>query len=100
TTTGHYTHSLHDALPIWSALPEDWSEEASASLPHPLPGEGPSRAVWEDAARRACRDPGVARRSVKQRSEIWSQRSESEKRTVTRSEEHTSELQSRFDLVC
>ena len=65
------------------ALPEGWSEAASASLPHPLPGKGPSRAVWEDAARRACRDPGVARRSVKQRSEIWSQRSESEKRTVT-----------------
>src|SRR6266496_6420131 len=60
-TTEIYTLSLHDALPIRSAIPRRSPTSLAAS------------ATWRCSARRGCPD---------------------------RSEEHTSELQSRRDLVC
>src|SRR5206468_8488657 len=72
-----YTLSLHDALPIWPALSEcgDRFPPRAASVPQwkTLRGVPPRR-----------RSPENARPN----------------RLLYRSEEHTSELQSRSDLVC
>src|SRR5207249_11568712 len=71
-TTKSYTLSLHDALPISA-------RDDSALL------DAYSRTVVSAVARVA---PAVVNIDVKQRVKL------------RRSEEHTSELQSRFDLVC
>src|SRR5690349_24222012 len=72
------THSLHDALPIYTAA-ERARCNASAARP----------AAW-----RPCGEspPTASRTSTKPISAA--------PRTAWRSEEHTSELQSRRDLVC
>src|SRR3712207_8018602 len=82
-TTEIYTLSLHDALPIYdleamhvlfgphrAALPDQW-----AVVPTRTPSYGPGLIVWAD------------------RVKPW-------QAAITRSEEHTSELQSRQYLVC
>src|SRR5699024_11542378 len=82
--------SLHDALPISDAhrCSSPWR------APRPPPGAplrgGPFR-PWSSVGRRAVPEPGVLRAGggrVRRRPR------------PRRSEEHTSELQSRFDLVC
>src|SRR5204863_1929173 len=88
-TTQLYTLSLHDALPISTAPPGPGTPPPSApgtgattarlARWHPLPNRAPP---WSCRRRRAA-PPPTARR--------W---------CATRSEEHTSELQSRRDLVC
>src|SRR3712207_9171311 len=78
-TTEIYTLSLHDALPISSATSAAW---AGARGPRPSSG--------------CCRDGSPTRGR-------WSAgccRSRPTRRTGGRSEEHTSELQSRQYLVC
>src|SRR5437868_8604427 len=67
-----YTLSLHDALPI------------------------SSRAARGEQAQSKCGSRGHAPRSCGPRRT----RDSEVERTTNRSEEHTSELQSRFDLVC
>src|SRR5699024_11552254 len=81
-TSAIYTLSLHDALPIWSA----------GSPPPP----GPSRRPGPD------RSPTTGRRALRVRAPRSVPADRSSPATVRRrrSEEHTSELQSRFDLVC
>src|SRR2546429_5780397 len=82
-TTEIYTLSLHDALPISAA------------------GHGPAQRLQQDAGHRACAGP-VARpqerrcrcRSAPRLIPPLSPRK------LHRSEEHTSELQSRLHLVC
>src|SRR2546426_8320176 len=69
-TTEIYTLSLHDALPIWSCARR------------PVPD-------WSTARRRSGRPPATSRR-----------RSASSASAASRSEEHTSELQSPCNLVC
>src|SRR5438067_4808918 len=68
-----YTLSLHDALPISSTSPTSWR-------------------AWSTSASSRCY-PSTCRRTsgcaICTQAGWW-----------TRSEEHTSELQSRFDLVC
>src|SRR5690349_23165281 len=71
-TTEIYTLSLHDALPIWKARTK------------PCPG---SSSVYGAASDRPLRGSHAARASRTSPA-------------VQRSEEHTSELQSRRDLVC
>src|SRR5690349_24022682 len=77
-TTEIYTLSLHDALPICSAPPASTGASRSTSCPGSL--------------RRSCctswRTTSVTRSPPRCR------------RWTRRSEEHTSELQSRRDLVC
>src|SRR5207249_5920949 len=77
-----YTLSLHDALPIsmlWSKLPVSATSPAlSTATPVALSQPGPVTCFAQMYA------PSVAAYLA----------------TKTRSEEHTSELQSRFDLVC
>src|SRR5207247_4690093 len=93
STTSTYTLSLHDALPIW--LPE-WE----AGLPAPLhelhvrerqPGRS---GVALAGAVRSPRPLLAAPLATGQRGDRPLARS------LLRSEEHTSELQSRVDLVC
>src|SRR3712207_9200895 len=71
-TTEIYTLSLHDALPIW---PSAWAPTRCASRP-PTPPPG------------TIRRPTTACSSTRRAA------------TSARSEEHTSELQSRQYLVC
>src|SRR5207249_12015082 len=82
-TPGIYTLSLHDALPISLRWPKQWAKTCrSSALEH-----GPRPLVQKSftpSSLRSCRKCRGA--------QVWSAR--------LRSEEHTSELQSRFDLVC
>src|SRR5689334_25400991 len=82
TTTEIYTLSLHDALPI--------SRSARVSLPAPshppAPACGHRRSPRSRPARRASMPRRPQRRSCRGGGR--------------RSEEHTSELQSQFHLVC
>src|SRR5690349_24283259 len=73
-TTEIYTLSLHDALPIWSAADPGAHRARGDRGLRPVP-----RLAEAPAARR---DPA------------------GDRRRRSRSEEHTSELQSRRDLVC
>src|SRR5207249_11544811 len=80
-TTEIYTLSLHDALPISRGT----SGRRGSAIPN--------------AARRSPRSGAASSRTA------WGSRSSSSSAASTptrfdRSEEHTSELQSRFDLVC
>src|SRR5699024_12650242 len=80
-TTQPSTLSLHDALPI------------SAARARPRPPTRPDlRARAPGGGRSPCRRRSRAPDSGSWCRTIWSSRE--------RSEEHTSELQSRFDLVC
>src|SRR5438067_4366339 len=72
TTTEIYTLSLHDALPIWSAA----------------------------SRRSACLEPAPREAERAHRVRRGRSASAEASRHALRSEEHTSELQSRFDLVC
>src|SRR2546422_11512795 len=70
-TTEIYTLSLHDALPIWGQMP-----------------------AWRE------RYPGVADLRVAVMGCVVNGPGESKHADIGRSEEHTSELQSRLHLVC
>src|SRR5207249_11538301 len=78
-TTEIYTLSLHDALPI---CPDNWRTTATIAS-SPEPAAWTTRTSPGRTGRRVA--PGVA---------------DPEGAPGVRSEEHTSELQSRFDLVC
>src|SRR3989449_1360239 len=90
-----YPLSLHDALPIW--LPRGRSRRGrragapAGGLPCQGPGGEPRgrRAGGEDHPRRAGAQGSRARLAARLR-----------RRPPRRSEEHTSELQSRLHLVC
>src|SRR5699024_12570508 len=85
-TPSPYTLSLHDALPIWLT---------SSALPFPTQktGSGFGRFC---KTRSTVSAPAVLASS----SSSSSDSSLSMPTSTARSEEHTSELQSRFDLVC
>src|SRR5207249_11926668 len=76
-----YTLSLHDALPIWR----------TALLPSPESLPGPSGPPGRRM--HTPRHTGPAATGDRPRAKPWPG-------MTRRSEEHTSELQSRFDLVC
>src|SRR3712207_7288418 len=78
-TTEIYTLSLHDALPISSTCP---GTSASSPRCSPESARSPRCCSWSPPTTRGCR------------------RRPSTSRSSTRSEEHTSELQSRQYLVC
>src|SRR5699024_11458400 len=83
-----YTLSLHDALPIWPA--------SRSCL-----GTFVASHVTEHAS--GCAQPVYSRRGkilTRQRHEIVIPPRPIDMQVAARSEEHTSELQSRFDLVC
>src|SRR5204863_9668339 len=93
-----YTLSLHDALPIWERDVRD----LRASRAGDLGGEGEARR--DDAADRDLhdglrRDVRLAQRLGRAAARL-ADRYASIAAPDLRSEEHTSELQSRRDLVC
>src|SRR5699024_11803528 len=90
-TPGIYTLSLHDALPIWKEQP--WSADCLSDTAKPFwfSPEGPVSDVYRPRV--------LPARSDSQDLMVLSSSSAAEF-IFLRSEEHTSELQSRFDLVC
>src|SRR5207253_10130295 len=96
--TPHYTLSLHDALPISCTAPSP--KHISSLLPRrsAITGERRERTAHSTWGKIPTPCPGP--RSVLP-SKCW-RRTTSRRlsRKVTRSEEHTSELQSRGHLVC
>src|SRR5690606_40682673 len=84
-TTEIYTLSLHDALPISRARPRTRSASAEPDGPSSARSSGRGRAIGSRArgARIRCRPAGPRSGGI-----------------APRSEEHTSELQSRENLVC
>src|SRR5699024_12604203 len=86
-STNIYPLSLHDALPIYVDLPTLFSESDVISLHCPLTPE--NYHLLNEAAFDQMKN-GVMIVNTSRGALIDSQRSE----------EHTSELQSRFDLVC
>src|SRR5207249_12305513 len=88
-TSGLYTLSLHDALPISSSMREPVSISAVAMMV----SDPPSSTLRAAPRKRLGRCSALA--STPPVSTL-----PDEGTTLLRSEEHTSELQSRFDLVC
>src|SRR5207247_5372160 len=80
--------SLHDALPIWP-------REQSVSL---LSRRHTGTLLRSDDGKHAL-PPQPSRRRHRAHRNLWAYRQRKERRAL-RSEEHTSELQSRVDLVC
>src|SRR5206468_12474024 len=99
STTQTYTLSLHDALPISGTYPvaED-PERIHLAVEEHLRGDGhpvPLRAVvFLREAEGTCRMERLMPQEVLP--DLWTLSF----KLPTRSEEHTSELQSRSDLVC
>src|SRR5207249_10450074 len=88
--TGIYPLSLHDALPIWStSSPAARRVKVTASTCRASASSSRTRQAILRVRTRVLPDPAGAR--------IASGKCVS---VTARSEEHTSELQSRFDLVC
>src|SRR5699024_12670689 len=85
------TLSLHDALPIWR--PRPGRPRPSARLRRSRPSSSGSLTFWRPLG--DCTARG-SRRRVHEELTVCAQRFS----VTARSEEHTSELQSRFDLVC
>src|SRR5699024_12635315 len=88
-TTQYYTLSLHDALPILGIYPSQlykWRKEAKEFGEGSFPGNGNLKQTPEQERILALE---------KKLKDV-----ELEVSFLGRSEEHTSELQSRFDLVC
>src|SRR3712207_8129676 len=82
-TTEIYTLSLHDALPIWHRRRPGGGRCASRRVGRTAHRSSAARRGWETRAAPAASRPGRAPRPA-----------------AARSEEHTSELQSRQYLVC
>src|SRR5438067_11343209 len=88
TDTHTYTLSLHDALPICATHSRTCATEPGAEV------SCSEYSVWIESTTAIS---GFAFSSVARMRSSCSPRSSS---SAFRSEEHTSELQSRFDLVC
>src|SRR5437867_8906507 len=86
TTTSFYTLSLHDALPICPEFVRQRPRRHAA-------GRRPHLECRQCHPRRQCQSTSAPRRQGWTLCEI-------DRRRHGRSEEHTSELQSPYDLVC
>src|SRR5207249_9959148 len=87
--TSIFTLSLHDALPIFDSssciCSEQWGSGLSLSSAYPVESSSSRRPTGTALSWVECSARSVSRVNL---------------RLELRSEEHTSELQSRFDLVC
>src|SRR5207248_10100880 len=98
STTGSHPLSLHDALPILRCAPPGWASY-SGTRSATTNCACCARSTWTPFAptrRRNCRDVALLRLY---KALLPLLRSYFE-RDIIRSEEHTSELQSPYDLVC
>src|SRR5699024_11593505 len=95
-TTTIYTPSLHDALPIYLLVAGDAAvhgdHQRGALVPQALDGVLGQAVALLDPAGDVPQAPGTAAFQIVQQQDRGGD--------AVRSEEHTSELQSRFDLVC
>src|SRR5207249_10375275 len=93
-TTEVCTLSLHDALPISTSSTSSWSSRAGQEARRTASRGGSSWCATRIASESSalCAHPSTGSRARRSGSRSFS--------TGRRSEEHTSELQSRFDLVC
>src|SRR5690606_40103029 len=92
--------SLHDALPICPPLPSPHGSSASPPSPSPQEGSGhPPRPLAGDPDRADRRRPRVLRRQGAPRPLSLRRQVDRHRDAERRSEEHTSELQSRENLV-
>src|SRR5206468_12775921 len=87
-TTQTYTLSLHDALPISARR----AHSSSEARPDDRPPAHALSSLWCRPDRRGARGPEARRGLVTARLSLAA--------GTARSEEHTSELQSRSDIVC
>src|SRR5699024_12652088 len=85
------TLPLHDALPIWTPLPPRFCDRYRSAL---VRLAYPPRVIVTTTGSSGMRSSAVRSPSA---ATSWVRRSLP---NLSRSEEHTSELQSRFDLVC
>src|SRR5207249_11469550 len=93
-----YTLSLHDALPIYSGRARPGGSRPRAPAPfHPPDERSVTHLELEDARRAGRRTWGVGSSTRAAARELLAVTRCANR---VRSEEHTSELQSRFDLVC
>src|SRR5207249_10556386 len=92
-----YALSLHDALPISAGSTNDFTLDANAMLAQHFPGINLSTVTMVGVGLEST--GGVAQFSNLCLTSAPSPCSTGQD-TTPRSEEHTSELQSRFDLVC
>src|SRR5207249_11673125 len=95
--TDIYTLSLHDALPIWRAdgPPAPWTKSTDPTERERAGAFPPPGHTGRERGRRSARVPERLSPAAPARPHPgWFAGA------VPRSEEHTSELQSRFDLVC
>src|SRR5207253_11135608 len=90
-----YTPSLHDALPIWPTRNSRRRSLAAAANTIFSPASSIPPSVSSRGGRRSPRASPHPSRSVR-----WRLENTSTKSNPHRSEEHTSELQSRGHLVC
>src|SRR5207249_6334751 len=100
STPDIYTLSLHDALPICRKNSITATTSSSASTGIPTPALTP---IWLAAAMRGKFVSRVASRTQTGCFEVHTRPGKPSpglNLNSSRSEEHTSELQSRFDLVC
>src|SRR5699024_12346525 len=90
-----YTLSLHDALPIWNL-----TRSGVKDIPSACPVCGGKTEIRQDGNARTlyCTNPDCQAKHVKSFALFVSR--DALNIEGLRSEEHTSELQSRFDLVC
>src|SRR5207249_12120987 len=94
-----YTLSLHDALPIWGQLRSMVIYEPHLPINTSIGVEGPAQKAVAAACFRVCSTNQIC--SSPHSSLVYAVRPPLFSCVVApRSEEHTSELQSRFDLVC
>src|SRR5206468_11921187 len=93
--TATYTLSLHDALPISDEVAAAYGTRPKYGREYiiPVPFDPRLISAIPPAIAKAAMDTGVARKPIPDM-EAYTQQLRS------RSEEHTSELQSRSDLVC
>src|SRR5437868_10453408 len=90
TTTDIYTLSLHDALPISSRRRGNSNARTAPPPPSGSPASAPAPPARRTPPAARTARPGRASASAPGTGPA----------SACRSEEHTSELQSRFDLVC
>src|SRR5689334_23583610 len=91
TTTDIYTLSLHDALPISTTKQLVHAPRAGRRLRHGVVGVGRARSTKQERTKKGA---------VRLAAPPPHRTGEREAQHGERSEEHTSELQSQFHLVC
>src|SRR5207249_6947972 len=93
-----YTHSLHDALPILTTFGCQMNEHDSERMKGMLESLGYTEAPSRDEADLILFNTCSIREKADNR--LVGHLGEAKRLKAERSEEHTSELQSRFELVC